>query len=52
VTTASTTVDIEEAVTSVTDNSGRVDTPITIDSTTVTQDPPYPQRLDEPRMTS
>ena len=58
-----TTVDIEEVVTFVTSNprrtvtsvtttSSKADTPVTTNSTTVTHDPSYPQRLAEPRMTS
>ncbi len=48
----SVTIDPQRNVTTTTTNSCKVDTPVTTDSTVVMQDPLYPQRLVEPRMTS
>jgi len=48
----SVTIDSQRTITSVTTNSGKADTPVTTNLTIVTKDPPYPQRLVEPRMTS
>jgi len=42
----------KRTVTPVTTNSSKADTHVAADSAVMTQDPPYPQRLIETRMTS
>ena len=44
--------DSQRTITFVTTNSGKANTSVTTYSTVVTQEPPYPQRLAEPRMAS
>lgn len=51
-TVTSITTNPTRVVTPVTTNSGKVDKPVEADSTAITQNPPYPQRLTEPGMTS
>lgn len=40
-----------KTITPITTNSGKANTPVAVDSTIMTQDPPYPERLIEIRMT-